>query len=172
MLKLTGCILILLASAGTGFLYAADFQRYLEKLIDIQQIVYMMKGEMEYTKATLGEVFGRVCVRAKEPYRSWLCRLEQEVEERREASFPEIWDHCLKQGLEGLRLKKEHEHLLEELGSCLGQADADTGLGTLTLYLNRMDLEIRKTREALAGKKRLSSCMGIMGGLFLVILLI
>lgn len=172
MQKLLGCVLIFFASAGTGFLYAADFQRSLDQMIYLQQIIYMLKGEMEYTQAPLCEMFGRVAVRVKEPYRSWLGRLELETENRCEKLFSDIWDQCMREELSELRLKGEYENLVRELGTSLGQMDAKTGVGTFTLYLNRMTLEIQKARESLSSRKRLSSCLGIMGGLFLVIILI
>ena len=94
------------------------------------------------------------------------------MEARREASFPEIWNQCMEEELAVLHLRAEHIIILKELGNSLGQMDTRTGTGTLHLYMNRMNLEIEKTREALSSKKRLSSCMGILGGLFLVIVLI
>ena len=40
----------------------------------------MLKGELEYSNAPLGEIFGRVAVRVKEPYRKWLRVMERQVE--------------------------------------------------------------------------------------------
>ena len=69
MQRFIGCLLILGATTGAGIAYGTELQRYLEKLLYIRHIVYMLKGELEYSNAPLGEIFGRVAVRVKEPYR-------------------------------------------------------------------------------------------------------
>ena len=77
MWKMIGSILVLTATSGAGFLYGMEQQDYLEKLLYIRHIIYMLKGELEYTKAPLGEVFGRAAVRVREPYKGWLHGLEK-----------------------------------------------------------------------------------------------
>ena len=42
----------------------------------------------------------------------------------------------------------------------------------MQLYLNRLDLEIEKLREGLTAKKRIGGWLGIMSGIFLVVILI
>ena len=79
MWKMIGSILVLTATSGAGFLYGMEQQDYLEKLLYIRHIIYMLKGELEYTKAPLGEVFGQAAVRVREPYKGWLHGLERQV---------------------------------------------------------------------------------------------
>lgn len=172
MIKLLGSIMIFAACTGTGLFYAAEFQRNFETMIYIQQVIYMLKGEIEYTHAPLGEVFGRVAVRIKEPYRSWMLRIQWEIEKRGGNTFADIWEMCIEEELSELHLKNDYKRLLTELGNGLGQMDTKSGIGTLTLALNRMEQMIQNHRSTVDNKKRLSSCMGIMGGLFLVIILI
>ena len=42
----------------------------------------------------------------------------------------------------------------------------------MQLYLNRLDLEIEKLREGLAAKRKIGNCLGVMGGIFLVVVLL
>ena len=65
MQRFIGCLLILGATTGAGIAYGTELQRYLEKLLYIRHIVYMLKGELEYSNAPLGEIFGRVAVRVE-----------------------------------------------------------------------------------------------------------
>lgn len=167
-----GSVLVLTATSGVGFLYGVEQQEYLEKLLDIRRIVYQIKGELEYRKAPLGEVFGRVSVRMKEPYRSWLMQLEYQVENREEDDFYTIWVRAIEQSLGELHFKKEHVNQLKEMGSCLGQMDDASEAKNLQLYVERLELEIEKIRSGLGEKRRIGNCLGIMGGIFLIIVLI
>ena len=172
MQRFIGCLLILGATTGAGIAYGTELQRYLEKLVYIRHIVYMLKGELEYSNAPLGEIFGRVAVRVKEPYRKWLRVMERQVEEREEDEFAKIWNRSVDRNLSELHLKSVHSIQLKELGTFLGQLDGDTSSRTMQLYLNRLELEIEKVREGMAAKKRIGNCLGVMGGIFLVVILI
>ncbi len=172
MLRLIGGVMIITATTGAGFLYGTELQSYLEKLLYIRHIIYMLKGEMEYSSAPLSEVFGRIAVRVKEPYRRWLSAMEKQAEEREEDAFLKIWMRSVDKYLKELHLKSEHSIQLKELGTYLGQMDQASESRNLQLYIGRLELEIEKVREGMAAKKRIGNCLGVMSGIFLVVLLI
>ena len=165
-------ILIITATTGAGILYGMELQEYLEKLLYIRHIIYMIKGELEYSSAPLSEVFGRISARVREPYRQWLGAMEKQVENREEDAFLKIWMRSVDKYLKELHLKSEHSIQLKELGTYLGQTDGASESRNLQLYLGRLELEIEKVREGMASKKRIGNCLGVMGGIFLVVLLI
>ncbi len=172
MLRFIGGILIITATTGAGILYGMELQEYLEKLLYIRHIIYMIKGELEYSQAPLSEAFGRISVRVREPYRRWLSAMEKQVENREEDAFLKIWMRSVDKYLKELHLKSEHSIQLKELGTYLGQTDGASESRNLQLYLGRLELEIEKVREGMASKKRIGNCLGVMGGIFLVVLLI
>ena len=172
MLRFIGGILIITATTGAGILYGMELQEYLEKLLYIRHIIYMIKGELEYSQAPLSEAFGRISVRVREPYRRWLSAMEKQVENREEDAFLKIWMRSVDKYLKELHLKSEHSIQLKDLGTYLGQTDGASESRNLQLYLGRLELEIEKVREGMAAKKRIGNCLGVMGGIFLVVLLI
>ena len=172
MLRFIGGILIITATTGAGILYGMELQEYLEKLLYIRHIIYMIKGELEYSSVPLSEVFGRISARVREPYRQWLGAMEKQVENREEDAFLKIWMRSVDKYLKELHLKSEHSIQLKELGTYLGQTDGASESRNLQLYLGRLELEIEKVREGMASKKRIGNCLGVMGGIFLVVLLI
>ena len=172
MQRLVGGILIITATAGAGYVYGTELKKYLGKIQYLRYIVGLMKGEIEYTGAPLSEVFSSVARRVKEPYRNLLGQLSARTESREESGFSRIWNKCIDRYLRELNLKTEHYVLLKELGTFLGQMDRETFNRSMQLYLNRMDLEIEKLREGLAAKKKIGGWLGIMSGIFLVVILI
>ena len=172
MLRFVGSILIITATTGGGLLYGMELQHYLEQLLYIRHIVYMLRGELTYSAAPLGELCGRVAGRVKEPYRSWLRAVEQQVENRESDAFLKIWMRTIDRYLKELHLKTMHSIQLKELGSCLGQMDGEMQSQSLKLYLDRLELEIEKVREGMGSKKRIGNCLGVMSGVFLVVLLL
>ena len=172
MQKLMGSILIIAATTGAGYVYGQELKRYLEKLLYLRYVTGLIRGEMEYTCAPLPEVFSSVASRIREPYRTWLSETAKETARRSETGFARIWNRCIDHNLDMLKLKTEHSILLKELGTFLGQTDRETADRSMQMYMNRMDLEIEKAREELASRKRIGNCLGVMGGIFLVVILI
>ena len=98
--------------------------------------------------------------------------MEREVETRSQRGFTKIWNQSIDKYLGELHLKSTHSIQLKELGTFLGQLDKDTFQSTMQMYLNRLELEIEKVREGMASKRRISSWLGVMGGIFLVVILL
>ena len=172
MQRFIGSLLIITATTGAGILYGLELQEYLEKLWYIRHVVYLLKGELEYSNAPLSEVFGQVARRVKDPFRKWLFNMEAQVERREADQFLKIWNRSIDQYLGELHLKSTHTLQLKELGNIIGQSDRLTESKNIALYLNRLELEIEKVREGMTAKKRIGNCLGIMSGVFLVVILI
>ena len=172
MQRLAGSILIIAATAGAGWMYGAEQKNYLQMMRYIRYVAGLIKGEMEYTGAPLAEVFRETGRRVKKPFSTWLIRMASEIDEREESAFARIWNRGIDRDLKVLDLKSEHSILLKELGTFLGQIDRETAGRSLQLYLNRFDLEIEKLREGLAAKRRIGNCLGVLGGIFLVVVLL
>jgi stage III sporulation protein AB len=98
--------------------------------------------------------------------------LEMEIEERRDARFSSIWRRSIDTYLQELNLKAVHKNQLKELGDYLGQLDPNTSRQTLEAEIVRWEIEVKKVREALATKKRIATCLGVMSGIFLIVILI
>ena len=172
MEKLIGGILILTATCGGGYVYCEDLKSYIARLRYLRYTMSLIRGEIRYSHAPLTEVLSGVAGRIREPYRQWLAGTARALSDREESSFSRIWNKCINRYLRELNLKTEHSVLLKELGTFLGQMDRETFNRSMQLYLNRMDLEIEKLREGLAAKKKIGGWLGIMSGIFLVVILI
>ena len=161
MQRVIGALLIITATSGAGYLYGADLKRYLDKMVYLRYIAGLIKGEMEYTGAPLPEIFRGIGSRVQEPCASWLKNISAEIDLREESAFARIWNRGVDRYLKELGL-----------GTFLGQSDRDTLERSMQMYLNRMDLEIEKLREGLASKRKVSRCLGVMSGIFLVVVLL
>lgn len=65
-----------------------------------------------------------------------------------------------------------HKILIKEPGTFLGSFEKDISDRAMEMYLNKMDLEIEKLRAELASKVKVGRCLGVMAGLFFIVLLI
>ena len=172
MQRVIGAILILTATSGAGYVYCRDLKTYLGRMLYLRYIFSLIKGEIGYTHAPLPEVFREVAGRIKKPYCIWLLDAANDLETREETGFARVWNRCVDRYLKPLELKTEHSILIKEPGTFLGSLERTTLDHTLQMYLNRLDLEIEKIREGLAAKMRIGRCLGVMSGIFLIVILI
>ena len=93
------------------------------------------------------------------------------LEGRVSLSFSELWDLAIENNLGETALRKGDLDQLKVLGANMGYLDEEMQLNTLQLYLDQLDCEIQSAGEGLAEKRRLCNCLGVMGGILIVIVL-
>ena len=165
MQRIMGAILIIFASGGIGVTKGIELQKYLRELEQLKQIFWMLKREIQYTKAHIGR-------RMEGAQGEWLLYLARQIEEKAGATFFQLWTESIDQCLIKSQLKSKDREELKAIGMQMGYLDEQMQLGTIDLYLEQLSFVIEKAREELVMKKRLCNCLGVMGGIFLVIILI
>lgn len=166
MLKLIGSILILAACTGIGFSKSSEMQLHLNELEELKKIFYLLKSELQYTRAPFAEVFEKIGRKTKEPFQTWLLDLCSRLNEKRSGIFWDMWCNSIEENLNGSKLKEDELAELKSVGKNLEYIES------LDLYLEQMEYRIQNTRENYRSKRKLCQSLGIMGGIFLVILLL
>ena len=166
MYKWIGSILILIACTGMGYGRSHEMQHHLIELEELKKICCLLKSELEYTRAPFAEVFDKIGKRTIEPFQTWLLRLSNRLHEKGTGTFWEIWSDSIAIDLQGSRLKIEEIEELRGIGKNLEYVES------LELYIQQLEYNIQNTREDYQSKKKLCQSMGIMGGIFLVTLLL
>lgn len=172
MLKLAGSILII----GTGILAgmsAADrVRQQYEEMRELQTLLYALRSEILYARACLGEAFLKIGRDAGEPYRGWMMEMSRKMERRQDRMLSVIWKTGVRDALKNSRIQKRDLLRLEELGMQLGDADLEAQIRSLDRYLEELKHSMEEIREGMKIKIRLCQCLGVMGGIFVTILLI
>lgn len=172
MLKLFGALLVLGSSAGLGVSIGLDAKKRLMELKCLKQMMYMLRGEMKYTKNPLPEAFASMCERLGPPFSDFLQAVSEELNLRNGKSLETIWQE--KAGLLWGKthfLKKDQERFLR-LAEGLGYLDQEMQLAHIDFFVEELELEIKSSHEALGNRLRLCNCLGVMGGVFLLIVML
>lgn len=168
-LKAMGAVLILAGASGYGVALASGYKERLGELEQLRQMIIMLKGQILYANAPLGEALDTIGRRSKGSLADFFCRVAKRIETQQGETFCQIWKEEAK-NLEGM--DKGDKSSLMELGEHLGFMDRDMQERTLLLYLEQLEQRIENMRAHKQEKCRLYTSLGVMGGLFLVILLI
>lgn len=166
MVRLIGACIIIFACGGIGFSKSAKLQSHLNDLEEVKKIIHFIGSEINYTRAPFSDVFEKVSKKIKNPYQMWLEKLCNKLNDRTSNSFWSIWKESIDENLKDTYLKQEDLEELKTFGKNLEYAEG------LKLYLEQLDYKIKNIREEYTAKQKLYRSLGIMGGVFLVILLL
>ena len=171
MLKLTGIFLIMLSTMGIGLCKSLELTEKMKILENLIRILSLLKGEIRCTGASLEDAFGAVADKMFGEYRAFFEQLVQSMKEKRGRSFAELFQECAMRELPLDRLGEEERNCFLSLGGCLGYLDKKMQLGQLTLLEEEMTEKLVLLRKKAPEKKKVYRSLGILGGIFLAVLM-
>ena len=149
MLKISGALLVFFAGWGMGNWRSRQYQQRIKDLQILQLIISCLIGEISYARNTLPEAFSRISEKVTSPFREYLQSVAKRLKEQTGEAF--------------VRILKEQE---------LGYLDAKMQIQLLESGKTELAMQEEKLRHQLPEQKRVWQSLGILGGAFLVVILI
>lgn len=172
MVKIVGAIMILLASSMLGILYSREVEKKLSTLYEIQQILLMLKGEITYHKAPVAEAFCEISKHVKEPFCSFFRNTGVDLDKGLGKTMETVWQENCDSKLKELLIAKEDRKAFREFGTCMGYLDVQMQVSSIGLYSEKLDVRIKESEKSIREKQKIFKYLGIMGGVFLVLLIV
>jgi len=172
VLKIIGALMILVSATAIGASYSTDLKKHCMELRLLKQMLYMLRGELKYTRTPLPEAFLHIAERLPAPFSVFLQETSREMAKYDGRTFSALWQEAVKKQLYEVHLKKEEKEQLLALGEILGYLDLEMQLSSIELYLEQLEVSIRNAQDTLGTRQKLCQSLGIAGGVFLIILLI
>lgn len=177
-MKWIGACLVTLSCTGLGQHMAGEWKRRLKCLEQLRQMMYLLKAEILYGHTALGEALRRVGQRCRrvdvergmEALPLFFLAVAARIEQQEGESFSRIWQEELEK-MKAIPLKESDTASLENLGAHLGYLDLEMQERNLLLYLEQVDGQIAFLKQNLRERTKLYTSLGIMGGLFLSIIM-
>lgn len=170
-MKIVGCILIVTGTSGYGIWLSARYGERLKTLEQLQQMIFLLKGQIIYANAPLEEAFETVGRRTEGAMSTLFSQVAERIREQEGEPFVQIWKEEIGSLGSEPALTEKDRQTLSGMGEQLGFMDRDMQERNLLLYLEQLDLEIQGLREHKQERSRLYTSLGVMSGLFLAILL-
>lgn len=171
MLRLAGCLIVIVGSSGTAYEIVKERKDYLERCRTWRELFLMIENEIAFQKASLPEICNRAGMHLSGNKRKFLECIGKMLDEGG-GTLGEIWSREAERIFEEEPLKKEVEREVEVLGSRLCFEDSDMQrkiLQDIEKYLRKHEEEQESLNRE---RNKLTLCAGVMGGLLLAILLI
>lgn len=161
-----------LACVGIGFAKSAALSAHVKDLETLQKIIQYLRGEIVTAASPLPDAFWETGRRMRDPYRDFLQDISEDMRRPDGKTRRRFWKRIRQSHLADTRLTKEEKEELQEAGCALAPGTAPCRRRIWTGMRHCLVQRIAELQKGLPERKRLCQSLGIMGGLFLFLILV
>ena len=172
MVKLVGAVLVLVSAYAMGSVLALRVKEQEKWLKEIKTTMFLLIGELEYRQMPLPEALEMIGKRHGGNLQTFFQVLSEELKKKEGFSLQEIWQQLAILALKDSPLSKQQKEEFAELGLYFTETDRETRKNSMEFYLNRLEEDIVSIRETGGEKAYLCRTLGMLGGIFLLILVL
>lgn len=170
--RIIGAVCIIIATTAIGFGQSFRLHLRYKEILELKKILCLFSGEIRFGGGTLEETFETVAKRSDPPFRGFFLFLTEEMKKKEGERLMEIWNQAVTEHLKEAHLTDMDKEILIRLGNELGCLDRETQQNTIALAMEQIEDVRQELHGELPKKMRLYNCLGILGGVFITILLI
>lgn len=172
MLKVLGCILILLASLGGAYCISLELLHHLALLYELRSLLSNILWEMRYSMQPI-ELILLYQVRTEDKRLLHICKeIGTRLLKKEAQSGSAVWREVFFAHRKELGLKEAEGEVIEDAGNAYFGKSIEENQKILSLYLERLDFLIEGERQERREKQKVYQTVCIMSGLVLMILLV
>lgn len=172
IMKIIGCILVIASSTGMGFFFSNDMKCRIEDLKELKKLIGLLRGDIRYANTPLPEAIGAITRRHNGNYNAFFQNVSSRLSELSGHTFSVIWKEAVWKELGDTSLSKKDKLHLIQFGDNLGYLDKDMQMNTIDLFLSQLEDEIRDITKTVKEKAYLYNTLGVMAGIFIIIIMI
>jgi len=169
-IKVLGAVLVLTSATAIGYLLAYQVKEQERWLTDIKLSFLLLSGELEYHQLPLPEAFLLTGTKHGGRMKEFFLQMGEELAQKAGGNFQEIWRKQAEKTLKSAPIKKEQKEEFEQMGVYFTGAEQSVRTHAIEFYTGRLETEIEKLRETGKEKAYLYRMLGMLGGIFLLIL--
>lgn len=170
-MKILGSVLVTVSCSGLGLWMAGQWKEHRKLLEQIRKMILLLKGEILYAHAPLGEALEHVGRKSEGIPARLFCRVAERIGQQDGELFYDLWKEAIDSHRKELLLTEKECEEFKALGEHLGYLDLGMQERTIELYLEQLELSLNFYREHEQERVKLCTSLGVMGGLFLSIIM-
>lgn len=164
--------MVMFSTCGIGFMLAGEIYKRKKELEELYSLLNMMLGDIRYARSSFPESVEKAGKRHRGSYSVLLQELAVQMEEFPGVTITDIWKSAVDTGLYQSALTGEDRRRFLEFGELLKVQERESVIAGFELYLAELKREIDNVRNVITTKTKLYRSMGILIGIFIVVLFI
>lgn len=172
VLKWIGEGLIFSASIAISNRFCAHLAERKKILFGLKKSMILLRGEIQYTARQLPEVFEEIGGYIGGNVGGFFSFVATQMKQCPQGSLTKIWNVAVHTKFCHGCLQKEDQNQLKQFGETLGNRDRATQLNQIALYEAQLEQAIQQLEKMILPQIRLYHTLGLVTGLFFVIVLL
>lgn len=172
MLKMTGLILIFFACLGAGCTKGQRLSQRIRQLRQLIRLVEFLKGEISFARTTLPDAFLQISGKLERPMDTFCRQIAEEMRTKKGEEFSHLLLKTIEKTWKNTCLEPEDVEEFYQTASHLGYLDQRMQIHLLEGYLRELQQKTETLMKELPGQRKLFQSLGLLGGVFFVILLV
>ncbi|MDP4144793.1 MAG: stage III sporulation protein SpoIIIAB [Bacillota bacterium] len=172
MLKIIGCILILIGTTTVGFKYAERFNKRVKELYELERAVLQLQNEIVYTHTPLPEILYNVANKTIAPINEIFKNISEILYLNQVNDVNEAFVKIFLEYKSALNLKKEDIDVVLDMSKMLGESDVDSHKRIFSLTMQNLSRQIKTAEDSMKKSVKMYRYLGFSLGAAVVIMLI
>ena len=169
-MKFIGALLLILVTTWMGFDWSRQLQRRTNELREIIHSLQMMEAEMGYTYAPLQIVFTNIRDKTNFPVREFYDDLATALTYTVD-NLPAVWERALQTLVARSAMKEEERGVLLQFGKNIGNHTFEQQEKHIRLTIHHLQHTLAEANEEKHTYQRMAKTLGVLSGIFIVLLL-
>lgn len=171
MIKIWGIVMIIVSAALIGWQLSMNLKNRIKLLSEIKFVMEEIGNEVCFGKEILAEIIRNTLNKTDGTCRYWLSLLTQNIEGPGEMSFAKAWTESLS-ALEVSEITKEDIEMIEHFGTQVSNLNEERLSGVILTYIKNLNERIEQLKKDYAVKGKMYRSLGILAGVFIIIIVI
>ncbi|RLL48107.1 stage III sporulation protein SpoAB [Oceanobacillus piezotolerans] len=170
-MKWIGALLFISMTTWMGFEWSNRLMNRPKHIRQLKNALQILEAEMIYSQLPLKDVFFSISKQIPEPSKSFFKELGESIQEQPH-HFYSFWTSSVDNLIVRSSLGSNEKEILYQFGRTIGQHDYYQQQKQIHLTLSHLERELEEARDNQFKYSKMAKSLGILAGLFVVLLLI
>src|SRR5690625_238094 len=170
-MKLIGAFLFVCTTSWIGFDMSTQLSKRVKQIRQLIQSLQLLEAEMGYSQMKLQQTFAIIAKKTDEPIANFYNRLAEALIEAI-PDFLSVWDQEVDHLQTNSALKQPELDILKQFGRNLGQHTFMEQQKHIVLAIHHLQTELNEANEQRQKYEKVTRSLGVLIGLFIVLLLL
>ncbi len=156
-----------------GFYKCFCMQARVRRLKAFKDTFIMIKGHIGFAGMSMPEIFETISqVTESEHIREFYSYASIQLRKKEDVDFYHVWKNAVTKYIKGVYLTDKDCVVIEKIGHMPMYLDADNQIKVIDMTVFEIDRLIENVQGDIKQKGKVYKCLGVMAGIFIVIVLI
>ncbi len=172
MMKILAAAIILVGCACLGRMFGAAYKKRVSQIVEFENVLTQLEFDIDFLNVTLADSFLKIERNCEKGVKDVVAYIRERILEDRCADMKKLWERALGLFRDELFLSDDDVGILLDFSKNLGSGDRFCEKNNIRHALSRLKVAENEAREVATRNEKMCRGLGLLAGVFIVIVLI